>query len=60
MMILLVGGVGVAYYAESQPNPIIEKMGVSGGNMEGKELSVGVADNRFYGVQSQPMFQTVE
>jgi len=49
MMILLVGGVGVAYYAESQPNPIIEKMGVSGGNMEGKELSVGVGQSVLWG-----------
>ena len=49
MMILLVGGVGVAYYAESQPNPIIEKMGVSGGNMEGKELSFGVTESVLWG-----------
>jgi K+-transporting ATPase ATPase A chain len=49
MMILLVGGLGVAYYAESQPNPIIEKMGVSGGNMEGKELSVGVGQSVLWG-----------
>ena len=47
MMILLVGG--VAYYAESQPNPIIEKMGVSGGNMEGKELSFGVTESVLWG-----------
>ena len=50
MMILLVGGLGVAYYAESQPNPIIEKMGVSGGNMEGKELTFGVAESVLWGV----------
>jgi K+-transporting ATPase ATPase A chain len=49
MMILLVGGLGVAYYAESQPNPIIEKMGVSGGNMEGKELSFGVTESVLWG-----------
>ena len=49
MMILLVGGLGVAYYAESQPNPIIEKMGVSGSNMEGKELTFGVAESVLWG-----------
>lgn len=50
MMILLVGGMGVAYWAESQPNPIIEKLGVSGGNMEGKELTFGVAESVLWGV----------
>lgn len=50
MMILLVGGMGVAYYAESQSNPIIQKLGVSGGNMEGKELTIGVAQSVLWGV----------
>ena len=50
MMILLVAGMGVAYWAESQPNPIIEKLGVSGGNMEGKELTFGVAESVLWGV----------
>jgi K+-transporting ATPase ATPase A chain len=50
MMILLVAGIGVAYYAESQPNPIIEKLGVSGGNLEGKELSYGVGQSVLWGV----------
>ncbi len=50
MMILLVAGMGVAYWAESQPNPIIEKLGVSGGNLEGKELSFGVAESILWGV----------
>lgn len=50
MMILLVGGMGVAYWAESQPNPTIEKLGVSGGNLEGKELSFGVTESVLWGV----------
>ena len=50
MMILLVMGMGVAYWAESQPNPIIEKLGVSGENLEGKELSFGVAESVLWGV----------
>lgn len=49
MMILLVGGMGVAYYAESQSNPIIQKLGVSGANMEGKELTIGVAESVLWG-----------
>ncbi|HML05037.1 MAG TPA: potassium-transporting ATPase subunit KdpA [Methanobacterium sp.] len=50
MMILLVAGLGVAYWSESQPNPIIEKLGVSGGNLEGKELTFGVAESVLWGV----------
>ncbi len=50
MMILLVAGMGLAYWTESQPNPIIEKLGVSGGNLEGKELTFGVAESVLWGV----------
>ena len=50
MMILLVAGMGVAYWSESQPNPIMEKIGVSGGNLEGKELTFGVAESVLWGV----------
>ena len=50
MMILLVAGMGIAYWAESQPNPIIEKLGVSGGNLEGKELTFGVTESILWGV----------
>ena len=50
MMILLVAGMGVAYWSESQPNPIMEKIGVSGGNLEGKELTFGVVESVLWGV----------
>ncbi len=50
MMILLVAGMGVAYWSESQPNLIMEKIGVSGGNLEGKELTFGVAESVLWGV----------
>ncbi len=50
MMILLVAGMGVAYWSESQPNPVIEKLNVSGGNLEGKELTFGVAESVLWGV----------
>ncbi|MEN4007248.1 MAG: potassium-transporting ATPase subunit KdpA [Methanobacterium sp.] len=50
MMILLVAGIGVAYWAEIQPNPIIKELGVSGGNLEGKELSFGVGGSVLWGV----------
>jgi K+-transporting ATPase ATPase A chain len=43
MMILFVIGLGVILYTEYQPNPAIEKIGVSGPvNMEGKETRFGI------------------
>ena len=57
MMILLVAGMGIAYWAESQPNPIIQKLGVSGGNMEGKELTFGVAESVLWGVPTTSCFK---
>ena len=57
MMILLVAGMGVAYWAESQPNPTIEKLGVSGGNLEGKELTFGVAQSVLWGVPTTSCFK---
>ena len=43
MLILFSIGVGVAYYAESQGNPLIAKVGVSQPNqMEGKEVRIGI------------------
>lgn len=50
MMILFLAGMGVAFWAESQTNPIIEKLGVSGGNLEGKELTFGVTESVLWGV----------
>jgi K+-transporting ATPase ATPase A chain len=45
MGILLVAGVGVVYWAETQGNPILTALGLdpSGGNMEGKEVRFGQA-----------------
>jgi potassium-transporting ATPase potassium-binding subunit len=49
MMILLVMGMGLAVWSESQLNPNIEKLGVSGGNLEGKELTFGVGGSVLWG-----------
>jgi len=49
MMILFVAGIGVAYWAESQLNPNIGNLGVSGGNLEGKELTFGVGGSVLWG-----------
>lgn len=50
MTILFAGGLGIALYTESNPNPLLEKMGVSGGNMEGKEVRFGVGPSVLWGV----------
>jgi K+-transporting ATPase ATPase A chain len=42
MAILFFAGFAVAYHAEAAGNPIVHAMGVSGGNMEGKECRFGV------------------
>ncbi|MDW7732743.1 MAG: potassium-transporting ATPase subunit KdpA [Methanolobus sp.] len=52
MMILLLTGLGVALWWENQLNPLIEKMGVSGGNLEGKEIRFGVSQSVLWGVST--------
>ncbi len=42
MMLLLVIAIGVLYWAEYNGNPMIHKLGVSGINMEGKEVRFGL------------------
>lgn len=49
MMTLFLIGLGVALWAESQPNPMIEDLGVSGENMEGKEMIFGVSQSVLWG-----------
>ena len=50
MGIVLVTGVGVAYWAESSGNPLLTSIGVdpSPGNMEGKEVRFGPAMSALY------------
>ncbi|WP_370575503.1 potassium-transporting ATPase subunit KdpA [Methanomethylovorans sp.] len=50
MMILLLMGLGVALWSEDQPNPLMEKLGVSDGNLEGKEIRFGVGESVLWGV----------
>jgi K+-transporting ATPase ATPase A chain len=42
MMLFLVAGCAVAYWAEAGGNPLLHALGVEGGNMEGKEVRFGV------------------
>lgn len=54
MAVLFVAGVTIAYWAESQPNPLLHGVNQhvsalqSGGNMEGKEVRFGIADSAFF------------
>lgn len=50
MMILFLAGVGVTYWQEAAGNPILHQLGVSGGNMEGKEVRFGIAASALFSV----------
>lgn len=43
MLILFSVGVGVLYWAEAAGNPIHQAIGLTGGNMEGKDVRFGIA-----------------
>ncbi len=42
MMVFMVVGCSVAYWAEANGNPLMHALGVGGGNMEGKEVRFGI------------------
>ncbi|MFO1072882.1 MAG: potassium-transporting ATPase subunit KdpA [Geminicoccaceae bacterium] len=50
MGVLFLVGVGLAYWAEAQGNPILTALGLdpAGGNMEGKEVRFGVAGSALF------------
>ncbi len=48
LAVLFVAGVFICASCEMTGNPIIEKLGVSGGNWEGKETRFGVFDSALY------------
>ncbi len=52
MLVILIAGVGVAYWAEAAGNPLLTSLGVdpSMGNMEGKEVRFGTAMSALYAV----------
>ena len=50
MMVILVVGIFVTYAAEAAGNPIIHALGVSGGNMEGKEVRFGIAATALFAI----------
>ncbi|MBA4758211.1 potassium-transporting ATPase subunit KdpA [Sphingosinicella sp.] len=50
MLVLFVAGVTVAYSQEAAGNPILHGLGISGGNMEGKEIRFGIAASALFAV----------
>ena len=50
MLVLFVAGVTVTYWQEAAGNPILHGLGISGGNMEGKEVRFGIAASALFAV----------
>jgi K+-transporting ATPase ATPase A chain len=50
MGVLFLAGVAVTYWAEAAGNPLIEALGIPGGNMEGKEVRFGIAMSALFAV----------
>ena len=48
MTILFLAGVFVVYPAEQAGNPVLTRLGVAGGNMEGKEVRFGIANSALF------------
>ena len=48
MFLLFVAGAGLSYWAESAGNPNLHALGVTGGNMEGKEVRFGIAASALF------------
>ena len=50
MGVLFISGVALAYWAEAHGNDVINAMGLSGGNMEGKEVRFGIVASALFAV----------
>ena len=50
MIVMVLAGVIVAYWAEAAGNPILHSLGVSGANMEGKEVRFGAVASALFAV----------
>ena len=50
MGFLFLAGVSVTYYFEASGNPLMHALGVSGGNMEGKEVRFGIVASALFAV----------
>jgi len=50
MGVLFVAGVGIAYWAEAHGNDAFTALGLTGGNMEGKEVRFGIVASALFAV----------
>jgi len=50
MGVLFIAGVAVCYWAEAHGNDILNAMGLTGGNMEGKEVRFGIPASALFAV----------
>jgi K+-transporting ATPase ATPase A chain len=50
MLFLFLLGTAVSYWQEAAGNPVLHHLGLSGGNMEGKEVRFGVAASALFAV----------
>ncbi|PSJ61965.1 potassium-transporting ATPase subunit KdpA [Pseudaminobacter soli (ex Li et al. 2025)] len=50
MGVLFIAGVIVAYWAEAAGNPLLNQLGLTGGNMEGKEVRFGIPLSALFAV----------
>jgi K+-transporting ATPase ATPase A chain len=50
MGVLFIAGVAVAYWAEARGNDAITALGITGGNMEGKEVRFGIVASALFAV----------
>ena len=48
MSLIFAGGFAASYWAEASGNPLIQHLGVAGGNLEGKECRFGVAASSLF------------
>ena len=48
MGVMFLAGVALAYGAEAGGNPLLQALGVEGGNMEGKEVRFGIANSALF------------
>ena len=50
MVVLFFAGVAITYWAEAAGNPLVQALGLEGGNMEGKETRFGIAASSLFAV----------
>jgi K+-transporting ATPase ATPase A chain len=50
MFVLFFAGVTITYWAEAAGNPLVQALGLEGGNMEGKEVRFGTALSSLFAV----------